>query len=217
LNLIDYLKEPETFEDAYYHPNFEERMKWRESISKEFNETKEKGVHEKICKSELPNGHTCIKNKWAFKIKRNGFFRARLVACGYSQVPGVDFQESFAHVINDVTFCILLIMMLPWNLRGKIVDIKTAFLHGNLKEKIYMEIPKGMEENENECLISKKTIYGLIQSSREFYKKLVLVCGFQGNSVDPCLWTKYTEHRITFVGICIYDCLVIGNENERYK
>jgi hypothetical protein len=101
-------------------------------------------------------------------------------------------------------------------LKGKIVDIETAFLHGNLKETIYMEILKGMEANENECLILKKTIYGLVQSAREFYKKLVLAlkgCGFQGNSVDPCLWTKYTEHAIVFVGIYVDDCLVIGNEN----
>jgi hypothetical protein len=109
---------------------------------------KEKDIYEKICKSELPNGRTCIKNKWVFKIKRNGIFRARLVAYGYSQVPGVDFQESFAPVINDVTFCILLITMLTWNLKGKIVYIETAFLHGNLKETIYMEIPKGMEAHE---------------------------------------------------------------------
>jgi hypothetical protein len=128
----------------------------------------------------------------------------------------MDFQESFAPVINDVTFCILLIMMLTWNLKGKIVDIKTAFLHGSLKETIYMEIPKGMEANENECLILKKTIYGLVQSTREFYKKLVLAlkgCGFQGNSIDPCPWTKHTEHGIVFVGIYIDGFLVIGYEN----
>jgi hypothetical protein len=112
LSLIDCLKEPETFEDVYYHPNLEERMKWRESISKEFNEMKEKEVYEKNCKSELPNGRNCIKNKWVFKIKRNGIFRAWLFACGYSQLPGVDFQENFVPVINDIIFCILLIMML---------------------------------------------------------------------------------------------------------
>jgi hypothetical protein len=64
--------------------------------------------------------------------------------------------------------------MLTWNLKGKIVDIKTAFLHGNLKETIYIEIPKGMEANEKECSVLKKTICGLVQSAREFYKKLVL-------------------------------------------
>jgi hypothetical protein len=61
----------------------------------------------------------------------------------------VDFQESFAPVINDVTFRILLIMMLIWNLKGKTVDIETAFLHRNLKETIYMKTPKEMEANGN--------------------------------------------------------------------
>jgi hypothetical protein len=62
----------------------------------------------------------------------------------------------------------------------------------------------------------QENIYGLVQSAREFDKKLVLAlkgCGFQGNSVDPRLWTKYTEHGIILVGICVEDFLVIGNEN----
>jgi hypothetical protein len=53
-------------------------------------------VHELVKKSEVPDGRTCIKNKWVFEMKHNGIFRARSVACGYSQIPGVDFQESFA-------------------------------------------------------------------------------------------------------------------------
>jgi Reverse transcriptase (RNA-dependent DNA polymerase) len=65
-------------------------------------------------------------------------------------------------VINDVTFRILLVMMLTWNLKAKVVDIETAFLHGVLKETIYMEIPKGMEANNDECLILNKTICGLV-------------------------------------------------------
>jgi hypothetical protein len=127
LNLIDGLKEPETFEDAYYHLNHEERMKWRDEISKEFDEMKEKGIYEMICKSESPNGRICIKNKWVLKIKRNGIFGAQLVACGCSQIQGVDFQESFDPMINDVTFCILLIMMLTWNLKGKLLISKLLF------------------------------------------------------------------------------------------
>jgi Reverse transcriptase (RNA-dependent DNA polymerase) len=83
-----------------------------EAILKEFDDMSAKGVWKKIQKSDMPNGRNCIKSKWYFKIKRNGVYRARLVACGYSQVPGVDFQESFAPVINDVTFQILLVMML---------------------------------------------------------------------------------------------------------
>jgi hypothetical protein len=73
LNSVDSLKEPETFEDAYYHPNFEDRMKWREEISKEFDERKEKGVHEKILKAELPDGRTCIKSGY-LKLNAMEFF-----------------------------------------------------------------------------------------------------------------------------------------------
>jgi Reverse transcriptase (RNA-dependent DNA polymerase) len=75
-------------------------------------------------------------------------------------------------------------MMLTWNLKAKVVDIEPAFLHGDLKETIYMEILKGMEASIDECLILNKTIYGLVQGAREFYNKLVSAlkdCGFQGS------------------------------------
>jgi hypothetical protein len=69
-------------------------MKLREEISKELDEMKEKEVYETILKSELPNGRTCIKNKWIFKIKRNSIFRAYLVVCGYSQLPEWIFKKA---------------------------------------------------------------------------------------------------------------------------
>jgi hypothetical protein len=116
-------------------------------------------------------------NMWVFKIKHNRIFRACLVACGYSQVPGVNFQEIFATVIIDVTVCILLIMMLTYNSKGKIVDIRTMFLHGNLKETIYMDKSKGMEANANEFLTIKNIIYGLVLSASEFYKKRAVFKG----------------------------------------
>jgi Reverse transcriptase (RNA-dependent DNA polymerase) len=80
-------------------------------------------------------------------MKRNGVFRARLVACGYSQIPGIDFNESFAPVINDVSFRIMLISKLIWNLKACVIDKETAFLHGDLQEEIYMNIPEGMNSN----------------------------------------------------------------------
>jgi Reverse transcriptase (RNA-dependent DNA polymerase) len=64
-----------------------------------------------------------------------------LVACGYSQVPGVDFNDSFAPVVNDVSFRVLLIAKIVWKLKDRIIDVETAFLHGDLKEEIFMEIP----------------------------------------------------------------------------
>jgi Reverse transcriptase (RNA-dependent DNA polymerase) len=145
LNVTGKPKDPGLFDEAYNNPNLEERAKLREAIQRELKEMEDKGVYKKIEKSELPDNCVCVKNKWIFKVKRNGIFRAQLVACWCSQVPGIDFQESVAPIMNDVTLRIMLIIMLVWNLKGKVVDIETAVLHGELKEKIYKHLPDGLE------------------------------------------------------------------------
>jgi hypothetical protein len=93
LNVTEKPKEPVSFDEAYNNPNLEERAKWREAIQRELKEMEDKGEYKKIEKSELPSKRVCVKNKWIFKIKRNGIFRARLVACGYNQVPGMTFRR----------------------------------------------------------------------------------------------------------------------------
>jgi hypothetical protein len=141
-------------------------------------------------KEDILQDRRTIKCKWIFKNKRNVVFRARLVACGYSQIPGVNFNESFAPVVNDVSFRIILSAKLLWDLQVSIVDVETAFLHGNLQEEIYMNVPKGMDQDDNTCLFLKKTIYGLVQSAREFYNKKLSTLksmGFTENKSDPCL------------------------------
>jgi hypothetical protein len=67
-----------------------------------------KQVWEVMKKEDIPQDRRTIKCKWIFKIKRNGGFRARLVACGYSQIPGVNFNKSFDPAVNDVSFRIIL-------------------------------------------------------------------------------------------------------------
>ena len=86
-----------------------------------------RGVWRKTKRHDIPNNRRCVKCKWVFKIKRNGVFRARLVACGYSQIPGVDFQENYAPVIHDVTWRILLVLMILMNLTGVLIDVECAF------------------------------------------------------------------------------------------
>jgi hypothetical protein len=112
--------------------------KWRMVIKKEFNNMDTKKVWETIKKKDIPKGRRTIKCKWIFKLKRNENFRARLVGCGYSQVPGVDFNESFVLVIDDASFRIMLIAKLIWGLVSSIIDIETVFLHGELTEEIYI-------------------------------------------------------------------------------
>jgi hypothetical protein len=152
-------------------------------------------------------------------VKRNGNFRARLLACGYSQIPGTDFSESFVLILNDVSFRIMLIAKLVRNMTCSVVDIETAFLHGNLDEEIYMEVPKGLAIKEKKKLIMRKTIYVIVQSARKFYEKLInvlKVIGFFGSISDPCLWTMWDEkvNHMIIIGIYVNDCLIIGKEES---
>ena len=105
-------------------------------------------------KKEVPENRTLVKNKWVFEIKRNGIFRARLVVCGYSQIPGMDFTESHSPVVHDATVRILLIVEMLHKLNSKLVDIETAFLHGEFKpgEEIYMMLPEGLKGAEKYCV-----------------------------------------------------------------
>jgi len=100
-------------------------------------------------------GRRCVKHKWVMDIKRSGRFRARLVACGYSQIPGVDFSEVCSPVINDMSFGIAMVMKLQMNLDAVIFDVETAFPHGDLKEKMHMDCPDGMVTFGNKCLLLK--------------------------------------------------------------
>ena len=120
-----------------------------------------------------------------------------MVACGYSQIPGVDYTESYSPVVNDITFRALLLMIISQGLSAKIVDVETAFLYGDLEEEIYMECPARMNSKEGEILILDKCIYVLVQSSRQYHRKAVKILkklGFEGGDVDPCLYIKETAN-----------------------
>jgi hypothetical protein len=102
---------------------------------KELYDMDKQQVWEIMKKEDIPEDRRIIKCKWIFKIKQNGIFRARLLACGYSQIQGINFNESFTPVINDDSFRIMLIAKLIWNLEASIVDIETAFFMVNFKRK----------------------------------------------------------------------------------
>ena len=80
------------------------------------------------------------------------------MACGYSQIPGVDFGDHFALVVNDISYQTMIAIMMMCRLKAKIVDVETAFLHGNLDKEIYMEAPEGIGAKEDEVVILEQTI-----------------------------------------------------------
>ena len=95
-------------------------------------------VWRKTERKKIPNDRRLIGNKWVFKIKRDGTYRARLVALGYSQIPGVDYTDNFARVAHDITFRIAPARMVVEMLDSLVMDVERVFLYGEIDEEIYI-------------------------------------------------------------------------------
>ena len=96
-----------------------------------------RGVWRKIDKMKIPENKRLIGNKWVFKIKRDGTYRARLVALGYSQIPGVDFTDNFAPVAHDVSFRIALARMMVEKLDSLVMDVERHHSYMETLKKKY--------------------------------------------------------------------------------
>ncbi|RVX16189.1 Retrovirus-related Pol polyprotein from transposon TNT 1-94 [Vitis vinifera] len=123
---------------------------------------------------DLPKGYKPIGCKWVFKTKRENKgnverYKARLVAKGYTQREGIDFTETFSPVSTKDSFRLVMALVAHFDLELHQMDVKTAFLNGDLSEKVYMSQPEGLKENGKENMVCrlKRSIYGLEQASRQ--------------------------------------------------
>ena len=216
------IKEPSTFDEAWNHPDPLIRKRWREAIRKEFRDMMNYKVWSRRKKKDVPTDRRLIGNKWVFKIKRCGRFRARLCGLGYTQIPGIDFKENHAPVVNDVTYRILILLKIINNWTAELMDVETAFLNGILEEQIFMKIPEGSMEvelydgiSEEDCLELHKCIYGTVQSARQWYKRFadeLEKLGFVRSSIDPCLMKRKNEDGSLIICIYVDDVLQIGDK-----
>ena len=150
---------------------------------------------------------------WAFKIKRfpDGLikgFKGRICARGGQQTEGVDFFETYAPVVQWTTVRLLLILEVLLGLKSKQGNVTAAFLHASLgpNEHVYCEMPLGFRIP-GKVLKLKKTLYGLRQSPRAFWKYLVErmeMCGLKQSSLDPCLFVGSKVIAISYVDDLIF-------------
>ena len=216
--------EPKTFQEAWHSPVEEERNNWQAAIRKEIESMINRGVWRKIDKVKIPENRRLIGNKWVFKIKRDGTYREKLVALGYSQIPGIDYTNNFAPVAHDVSFRIALARMMVEKLDSLVMDVETAFLYGEIEEEIFMKSPVGMEEidpgsSPEDCYQLKKGIYGLCQAARQFWKKFVDTIkkepfGFTVSPADPCMLFKENNLGICIIIMYVDDMLIIGKRAQ---
>ena len=129
--------------------------------------------------TRLPKGKKVIGCKWVYAKKQGSLkedmvhYKARLVAKGYAQREGIDYKEVFSPVVKHSSIRILLALVAKYELDLDQLDIKTAFLHGDLDEEIYMSQPTGFKTAGKEDMVCKlkKSLYELKQSPRQWYKR----------------------------------------------
>jgi hypothetical protein len=158
-----------------------------------------------IRKFRVKDRHTqeCIKQ---FKQNEHGVVtrnKARLVAKGYSQVEGLDFDETYAPVARLESIRILLAYAIYHGFKLYQMDVKSVFLNGPIKEEVYVEQPPGFDDSKypNHVYKLSKALYGLKQAPRAWYERLrdfLITNGFKVGKVDPTLFTK------TIAKICLY-------------
>ncbi|KAL0554543.1 hypothetical protein IC582_008466 [Cucumis melo] len=171
---------------------------------------------------EQPNDVKPIGCKWIYKRKRDQAgktqtFKARLVANGYTQKEGIDYEETFSPVAMIKSIRILLSIATFYDYEIWQMDVKTAFLNGNLEESIYMVQPKGFIKKGREQKVRKlqKSIYGLKQASRSWnirFDTPIKSYGFEQNVDEPCVYKRIINFIVAFLVLYVDDILLIGND-----
>nr|GFA63155.1 retrovirus-related Pol polyprotein from transposon TNT 1-94 [Tanacetum cinerariifolium] len=172
-----------------------------------------------------PDGIKPLTLKWLFKNKhdeQNTVIRnkTRLVVKGYRQEEGIDFVESFAQVAWMEAIRIFLVYTTRKGFIVYQMDVKTAFLHGSLKEDVYVCQPKGFIDADHPSHVYKleKALYGLKQAPREWYDELsmfLLQNGFYKGTIDPTLFTRRFDDNILVVQVYVDD-FIFGSTDPRY-
>ncbi|KAK8705149.1 hypothetical protein V6N13_048757 [Hibiscus sabdariffa] len=208
--------EPKTYQEAVSSPDSE---KWLEAMRSEMDSMSSNQVWTLV---EPPEGIKPIGCKWVFKKKTDmdgnvQTYKGRLVAKGFRQIHGIDYDETFSPVAMFKSIRILLAIAAFHDYEIWQMDVKIAFLNGKLEEDVYMTQPEGFVAPENAGKVCKlqRSIYGLKQASRSWnlrFNDAIKEFGFIRNEDEPCVYKKVSGSIISFLILYVDDILIIGND-----
>ena len=210
LHALDGLTDnPTSYEEVQKRPD---RELFDQAIVDEMSQIYGKGVG---IETELPPGVKPLPSRLVFNVKRDGHghldkYKARLVAKGFKQVPGRDYDEVFAPTAQHVTLRLLLAHASAHDLEVDQLDVKTAFLNGDLNEEVYIKLPP---ELGGKILRLHKALYGLKQAARAWFAKLresMIEHGFTPSKHEPCLFTRGHGAERVDVVVHVDDALIAG-------
>lgn len=211
--------EPSCYKSAMNAPD---SKKWLISMESEYNSLIKNKTWVLVDKPN--NASNIVKCKWIYKIKKDSDgkvvkYKARLVAKGCSQKAGIDYFETFSPVIRYSSLRLLFALGAKLDLEIDHLDVECAFLHGNLKETIYMQQPEGFIKSgeENKVCLLQKSIYGLKQSSRTWFeetKYVIINENFVQSSYEPCIFYKIDAKIFIVIALYVDDYFIFYNNKE---
>uniref|UniRef100_A0A2N9HJS7 Reverse transcriptase Ty1/copia-type domain-containing protein n=1 Tax=Fagus sylvatica TaxID=28930 RepID=A0A2N9HJS7_FAGSY len=177
--------------------------------------------------TELFAGRKPVGCKWVLRKMYKAYgsldkYKVRLVAKGFTQQPGVDFVDTYSLVAKFASVRIIMIVAVRLDLELHQLDVKTAFLNGDLKEEIYMDQPDGFQIKGQEGKVCrlKKSLYGLKQSSRQWYLKfhqVILDIGYKMSPLDHCVYVWRDKEKLALLSLYVDDILLASNSPDMMK
>ena len=166
-----------------------------------------------------------IDSKWVFKIKHgpNGEidkYKACLVTKGYTQIEGLDYMDTFTPITKFTTIQSLLALAAQHNLEVHQVDVKAAFLNGELEEEIYLCPPPGFRDNSKVVWRLQRALYGLKQALKAWYdtlQKTFECLGFMHSNADHSLFYKDEDSDLLIIAIYVDDKLIFSKNVDAIK
>jgi len=205
---------PQTHEEAMKR---EDAPLWKAAMEEELKSLIENSVFVVVKRPKTK----VISSRWVLTIKYKSDgsvdkYKARIVARGYAQVYGMDYNETYSPVVHGETVKLLLGAAAHNNWHIKQFDVKTAFLYGNLDEVIYLEEPDGFKTDKDNVWLLKRSLYGLKQSPRCWNRKFdafLKESNLTVSKLDPCVY--YRHNPLVIVTIYVDDGLIFSNnQNE---
>ena len=190
----------------------------------EYNALKAQGTWKLV---PPPPDRSIIGSKWVYKIKKNpdgnvSRYKARLVAQGFSQEQGLDYSETFSPVVRHTTVRLILSLASIYMWELKQLDIKNAFLHGELQEEVYMKQPQGFVDSSHPEYVCKliKSLYGLKQAPRTWNSKFTSylpALGFVASTSDTSLFVKHDGQDVIILLLYVDDIILTGSNTTKIQ
>ena len=206
------LTEPSSYKVAVQFPQ------WCAAMDEEFVALQRQGTWSLVLHSPFQNVVGC-KSVYKLKFNNNGSinrYKARLVAKGFHQQYGVDFEETFSPVIKPPTVRIILSLAIQFDWPLRQLDVRNAFLHGHLREEVYMVQPFGYVDPSCPNYVCRlwKSLYGLKQAPKAWFKRFstqLLHMGFQASLADSSLFILHNGKLVVYLLVYVDDIVITGN------